>query len=149
MLITDLFRQPSPDDMPEQEEGEQEEEQGPSENYSDFTIFIRDNYGQRGLVIEATTMDTEIAFNNVMVAEDMTAVMKMTRFDRSMSEYNGPDFSTLDERIQTSINEYLEGYGINEQLAAFIEVMSLDKDQRLYMRWLQNLRTFISNWWEN
>ena len=56
-----------------------------------------------------------------------------------MNEYNGPDFTTLDERIQTSLTEYLEGYGVDEHLAAFVEVMSLDKDQRLYMRWLNSL----------
>ena len=39
----------------------------------------------------------------------------------------------------------LEGYGINEHLAAFVECMSLDKDQRLYMRWLSSLKSFIKN----
>lgn len=37
----------------------------------------------------------------------------------------------------------MEGYGINEHLAAFVECMSLDKDQRLYMRWLAGLKDFI------
>lgn len=117
---------------------------GPTENYCDFTVFIKENFGQRGLIIEATSAETEIAFNNVMVVENMSQVMAMGRFERSMNEYNGPDFTTLDERIQTSMTEYLEGYGINEQLAAFVEVMSLDKDQRLYMRWLSRLQSFIS-----
>jgi complement component 1 Q subcomponent-binding protein len=132
--------------MPEQqEEQEQEEEMNPSENYCDFSIFIKDNFGQKGLIVEATTMDTEIAFNNVVIADDMQKAMTVNRFERSLSEYNGPDFTTLDERIQTSMTEYLEGYGINEQLAAFVEVMSLDKDQRLYMRWLSSLQSFVSN----
>jgi complement component 1 Q subcomponent-binding protein, mitochondrial len=62
-----------------------------------------------------------------------------------MNEYNGPDFTTLDERIQTGLTEYLEGYGVNEHLAAFVECMSLDKDQRLYMRWLESVKSFIGN----
>jgi len=132
--------------MPEQEEGGEEmEQQGPSENYCDFTIYLKDKHSNKGLVVDCTTMDTEIAFNNIMVANDMTAAMEMHRFDRSLNEYNGPDFTTLDERIQTSISEYLEGYGINEHLAAFVEVMSLDKDQRLYMKWLGNLKSFVKN----
>ena len=43
----------------------------PSENYCDFTIFISDNSGKKGLVVEATTMDTEISFNNVIVTDDV------------------------------------------------------------------------------
>jgi hypothetical protein len=38
----------------------------------------------------------------------------------------------------------MTGFGINEHLAAFIECMSLDKDQRLYMNWLSNLKDFIN-----
>ena len=64
-----------------------------------------------------------------------------------MKGYSGPDFSTLDERIQNAISEYLEGFGVNEHMSAFIECMSLDKDQRLYMAWLGNLKDFVSNEW--
>ena len=83
--------------MPDQEQDQEEE--SPSENYCDFTIYVKDSYSNKGLVIDATTMDTEIAFNTVMVADDMSAAMTMNRFERSMNEYNGPDFTTLDERI--------------------------------------------------
>ena len=89
-------------------------------------------------------MDTEIAFNNLLVTNNMQKLRNLPRFERSMGEYNGPDFTTLDERIQTSMTEYLEGFGVNEHLAAFVECMSLDKDQRLYMQWLANLKKFIN-----
>ena len=118
----------------------------PSENYCDFTIYISDASGKgEGLVVEATTMDTEISLNNVMVTDDINKQKKIHRFERQMRDYPGPDFSTLDERIQTALTEYLAGYGVNEHLAAFIECMSLDKDQRLYMQWLNNLKDFINH----
>ena len=96
------------------------------------------------MVVEATSMDTEISFNSVSVTDDVSQVKSLHRFERQIKGYPGPDFSTLDERIQTSLTEYLEGFGVNEHLAAFIECMSLDKDQRLYMRWLANLKDFIN-----
>lgn len=132
--------------MPEQEDQEGQEDDGmPSENYCDFTVFITNANGNKGMVVEATSMDTEIAFNSILCSENMKTVKAMQRFERSLTEYNGPDFTTLDERIQTSLTEYLEGYGINEHLAAFVECMSLDKDQRLYMRWLEKLGAFVNN----
>ena len=129
--------------MPEQEEGEEEYE-APSENYCDFSVFICDSNGKKGMVVDATSMDTEIAYNNVLTTDDIQKARDMPRFERSINEYNGPDFSTLDERIQTSLTEYFEGYGINEHLAAFVECMSLDKDQRLYMRWLNKIKQFVA-----
>ena len=128
--------------MPEQE-GDDEQE-GPSENYCDFTVLITEANGKNGLVVEATSMDTEIAFNTVLVTDSMQKIKAMPKFERSIQEYNGPDFTTLDERIQTSMTEYLEGFGINEHLAAFVECMSLDKDQRLYMKWLEDVKEFVS-----
>jgi Mitochondrial glycoprotein len=143
------YRQPLPDDEQPEEEAavankqEGEDQQMPSENYCDFTIFISDKNGKKGLVIEATSMDTEISFNAVNVSDDVAAQKAIHRFERQIKGYAGPDFSTLDERIQTSLSEYLEGFGVNEHLAAFVECMSLDKDQRLYMKWLSNIKDFI------
>ena len=116
----------------------------PSENYCDFTIFVTDKSGKKGLIVEATSMDTEISFNNVTVSDDVSSCKAKHRFERQISGYAGPDFSTLDERIQTSLTEYMSGFGVNEHLAAFIECMSLDKDQRLYMKWLSNLKDFVN-----
>ena len=96
------------------------------------------------MVIEATTVDTEINFNTVQMSSDVSEQKKLHRLERQIRMYAGPDFSSLDERIQTALVEYLEGYGINEHLGAFVECMSLDKDQRLYMTWLSDLKNFVS-----
>lgn len=69
----------------------------------------------------------------------------MPRFQRQIEDFGGPEFTTLDERLQTALIEYLKGYGVNEELAAFIEHYSLDKEQRLYMQWLEQLTTYLKN----
>ena len=135
--------------LPENEQNEEdqqapEEEEGMSENYCDFTIYIASKNGKGGMIIDASSMDTEINYNAIAVSENIEKDKKLHRFERQMKEYPGPDFSTLDERIQTSISEYLEGFGVNEHLCAFVECMSLDKDQRLYMNWLAKLKDFVN-----
>ena len=139
-----MYRQPVADDQPQDEEqpDDQEQEQGMSENFCDFTIVIADASGSTGMIVEATSMDTEVNYNSVMVSDNLQHELAMDRFSRQMRAYVGPDFSTLDERIQTSLSEYLEGFGVDEHLCAFVECMSLDKDQRLYMRWLERMRDF-------
>lgn len=139
-------RQPVPDDEPQDQEGEhevEEEDNFKTENYCDFTVFITNTGEKGGLVVDATSMDTEINFNNVFMTDDVEAEKSKNRFERQMKGYPGPDFSTLDERIQTAITEYMEGFGVNEHMSAFIECMSLDKDQRLYMAWLSNVKDFV------
>ena len=104
--------------------------------------MITDNSGRKGLIVEATSMDTEINYNSVMVSDEVPTHIGLHRFERQMRAYSGPEFSTLDERIQSSLTEYLEGFGVNEHLCAFVECMSLDKDQRLYMSWLNQVKDF-------
>ena len=53
-----------------------------SENYCDFSIFITDPDGKSGLIVEATSMDTEINFNNVVVSHDIPAQKNVHRFER-------------------------------------------------------------------
>ena len=78
------------------------------------------------------------------MSDDVKKDAAVNRFERQLSMYAGPDFSTLDERIQTALTEYLGGYGVDEHLCAFVECVTLDKDQRLYMKWLANLKQFVS-----
>jgi hypothetical protein len=139
-------RQPVPEDEPldDEQAPEDEEDNFKTENYCDFTVFIRTSGEKGGLVVDATSMDTEINYNNVFMCEDMEAEKAKNRFERQLKGYPGPDFSTLDERIQTGVTEYLEGFGVNEHMSAFVECMSLDKDQRLYMAWLANLKDFVN-----
>ena len=147
-IFVRVCRQPIPDDqqLSDDENRDDDEEGGPeTENYCDFTIFVTDSDGKGGLVIEGTTVDTEINYNSVQVSSDVTEVKKLHRLERQIKQYAGPDFSTLDERIQTALTEYLEGFGVNEHLGAFVECMSLDKDQRLYMNWLTNLNNFVGD----
>ena len=137
-------RAPLPEEeLPQQEEMEGQEDY-PSENYCDFSVFVSDKNTGSCVVVECTSMDTEISFSNMLVCDDVKKVKELGRFERTMELYPGPEFSTLDERIQTALVEYLNGVGINEHLAAFVECMSLDKDQRLYMSWLGKLKDFVN-----
>ena len=69
----------------------------------------------------------------------------MTKLQRMSHDYTGPNFNTLDEvflfkifkliikRLQTSLIEYMKSMGIDEELAAFVEHVSLDKENKLYI----------------
>lgn len=80
-----MCRQPIPDDqqVSEAEQEGEEEEQGPqTENYCDFTVFVTDADGKRGMVVEATTIDTEISFNSVQVTSNIAEQKKIHRIER-------------------------------------------------------------------
>ncbi|GAB68366.1 mitochondrial glycoprotein domain containing protein [Plasmodium cynomolgi strain B] len=63
----------------------------------------------------------------------------------SVSAYNGPEFEDLDDSLQTSLDEWLANLGVDSELCDFIDSCSIDKEQREYMSWLQNISNFIES----
>ncbi|OGM39485.1 regulatory protein SUAPRGA1 [Aspergillus bombycis] len=60
------------------------------------------------------------------------------------SLYAGPPFENLDEDLQTFLERFLEERGINAELANMIPDYIQVKEQKEYVRWLENVKNFIS-----
>jgi len=87
-----------------------------------------------------------MSFNNNLELASITFsedVDKLAIEYQNTDEYLGPEFSTLDERLQSNFIEFFESMGINDELINFIQVFSYDKDQRLYQSWLNDVNRFI------
>ena len=107
---------------------------------NDFQVFLKNKANEHGLMCDCTAVDNNVQVNNIAFSEEITKIKNMNRVERMLSVYSGPDFYSLDERLQKSFMDYLNEVGINEHLAAFIEVMATDKDQRIYAKWLEHMK---------
>ena len=137
-------RQPPAEPEEDEQAQDQEYDMYDEGNLCDFSVYVFRDGSESGLIFDCSTNDTEIAINNVMFTSEVSKMRDTHRFERSFNFYNGPEFNSLDERLQASLSEFLQGHGINEHLAAFIEVMSVDKDNRLYMNWLADMKDFVN-----
>jgi complement component 1 Q subcomponent-binding protein len=115
-----------------------EEEQQDYQDYCDFTVYVEGKNG--ALVFECSSFDAELSVHSVNPIKDVKTHKAQSRVQRISDDYQGPDFSTLDERLQTSLVEYLKSVGVDEETTSFVEHVSLDKEQRLYMNWLAEVK---------
>ena len=136
---------------PAEEEGLDMPEGAEDENFNlydnnmvEFSVVIRRDGSETGLLFDCASSETEISISNVAHSDQISKDVKTARFERNFCTYNGPDFNSLDERLQAGLSEFLQAHGIDEHLAAFVEVMSLDKDNRLYMQWLEDMQNFVN-----
>ncbi|XP_018807078.1 uncharacterized protein At2g39795, mitochondrial [Juglans regia] len=60
------------------------------------------------------------------------------------SQYTGPVFEDLDERMRDALHSYIEERGINEDLFPFLQAWLYVKDHRNLMRWFKSVGTFIN-----
>lgn len=57
--------------------------------------------------------------------------------------YTGPIFDELDDTVQDAMYAYLEERGITADLGEYLIKLSTDKEQRMYMDWLDDMSRFL------
>jgi complement component 1 Q subcomponent-binding protein len=88
---------------------------------------------------ETFVIDNISFYKDEKVAEDMTAEGDWKR----RGIYIGPRFDHLDATVQSEFENFLEERDINEALASFIPLYCEYKEQKEYVTWLGNVKTFI------
>ena len=111
---------------------------------TEFSVRVIKKGAKNGILIDASSMDTSFEFNTIQYSEDINGLYSDYINQKAVDFYTGPAFNSLDERLQSEFTDFLTSVGINEELMSFMNVMSVDKDQRLYLGWLKNVQNFFS-----
>ncbi|XP_024390704.1 uncharacterized protein At2g39795, mitochondrial [Physcomitrium patens] len=117
-------------------EGEdyEEDEEVPEQNAVHLTVSITKGPDSPVLEFGCVIQKNDFQIGHVHFVEEKNA--KEPNFD-------GPDFSQLDEQLQRQFKRYLDARGINEDLSNYLLDLLEDKEQREYQRWLRNVESFI------
>ncbi|VUC30583.1 unnamed protein product [Clonostachys rosea] len=127
-------------------EGEEEEDLEDGTAPINLSIVIeKPGKTNAALNIDATAQDGAIVVDNLFYYEDA----KVARVDKPEDAqaradvYPGPPFGSLDEDLQVLMERFLEERGITQTLAVFVPDYVDVKEQREYLRWLNNVKTFV------
>ncbi|KAL2752156.1 hypothetical protein ACRALDRAFT_2114167 [Sodiomyces alcalophilus JCM 7366] len=98
------------------------------------------------LNIDAVAQDGAIVIENLFYYEDAALANPATPADaqRRADVYPGPPFGSLDEDLQILLERYLEERGVTQALAVFAPDYVDVKEQREYVRWLNNVKGFVN-----
>ncbi|KAK1427218.1 hypothetical protein QVD17_15901 [Tagetes erecta] len=58
--------------------------------------------------------------------------------------YLGPPFNDLDDELQTSLYDFLEARGIDDELAVFLHKCMQHKSKNEYIRWMGSIESFVA-----
>ena len=95
------------------------------------------------MTVHATDTESIFVIDNVSFdAAAATTETAQSEFE-SRSKYSGPPWQQLDEDLQLLMERYLEERGINTALAMFIPDYAELKEQKEYISWLKNLKSFV------
>ncbi|CAK7565316.1 MAG: Mitochondrial acidic protein mam33 [Sporothrix epigloea] len=101
--------------------------------------------GQGALSVEATAQDGGLVVDNLYYYKDAAHAHEPSADAAHAAQqvYPGPAFGSLDEDLQVLLDRYLEERGITQALAVFVPDYLDAKEQREYLGFLNNLKTFV------
>ncbi|KZV98167.1 mitochondrial glyco protein [Exidia glandulosa HHB12029] len=133
------------DEFPtEEEDGEMNEDQ-PFSYPIRTSITITKPSSKGALVIDALAQDGAFLADSIAYYSD-ASVANGAGAEADWARrglYFGPQFAQLDVAVQEEFERYLSERGIDESLALFIPDYAEYKEQKEYVSWLSNVKTFI------
>jgi complement component 1 Q subcomponent-binding protein len=122
---------------------EGEEDQEPS--FPARVNIVVEKPGRGALAVETVAQDGMIVIDNVYYYTDASHAYAKTvdKIHERQDMYVGPPFGNLDEDLQVLLERYLDERGINTALALFVPDYIDMKEQKEYLRWLENVKGFV------
>merc|ERR1711972_628955 len=114
---------------------------GGGQESTDLSITCEDKKSGAGITFYCSTQPGE---DHRYVIGNVKAFANAEEKD-SITSYNGPEFEDLDDKLQEAFDEYLAELGMSSEVCDFVDAMAVDKEQREYVRWLKNCKTFLQN----
>merc|ERR1719436_79885 len=118
-----------------------EGEEGMEHEATDFSVTIENKSKGSGVSFYCSTQTGE---DHRYVIGNLKCFANAEEKD-SITSYNGPEFEDLDDKLQECFDEYLAEVGMNNEVCDFIDASALDKEQREYIRWLKQSKTFLES----
>lgn len=131
-----------------QQEKEISEEEGEGESPESFPArvnIIIEKANKGAMAVETIAQDGQVIIDNVYYYKDAAlAHAKTAEVSHKRQElYVGPPFGNLDEDLQVVLERYLDERGINTALALFVPDYIDMKEQKEYLTWLANVKSFV------
>ncbi|PCH34998.1 mitochondrial glyco protein [Wolfiporia cocos MD-104 SS10] len=134
---------------PEQEFEQEESDVDPEELSRSYPIrcsFSITKAGANGAItVDAMCQEGEFIVDNMSFYNDAKLGTELTAEAdwKRRGLYIGPQFDTLDVSVQEGFEKFLHERGISEPLALFVPEYAEYKEQKEYVSWLKNVKTFI------
>ncbi|KAH9836103.1 mitochondrial glycoprotein [Rhodofomes roseus] len=133
-------------DFEQGEEGEQAAEDTPVPSQPIRCSISVTKTGTNGAInVDALCQEGAFLVDNISFYSDAAVGTELTAEAdwKRRGLYIGPQFDTLDVTVQEEFEQWLRERGITDNLSTFIPEYADYKEQKEYVGWLQQVKTFI------
>ncbi|KAJ7174372.1 mitochondrial glycoprotein [Mycena filopes] len=134
------------EDLEDEERGEDEEHDAQGQgDILRAVVSITKSATAGALDIDMTVQNGQFLVENVTYYADtkLGQAISVENDWKRRGLYAGPEFTTLDVAVQEQFEKYLQERDLGEGTAFFIPEYAQYKEQREYIRWLENVKGFV------
>lgn len=130
---------------PASEDGEEGAAGEEEQSFPSRLNIIIEKAGKGAMAVEAVVQDGMVVIDNVYYYTDAAHATAKTAdlVHERQDFYVGPPFANLDVDLQVMLERYLDERGVNTALAIFVPDYIDMKEQKEYVRWLENVKGFV------
>ncbi|KAG9313354.1 putative regulatory protein suaprga1 [Chiua virens] len=136
--------------MEEESEFDQDSEEGGDEGHAQsypirVSFSVSKDNAKGSLNIDTMCQEGAFLVDNISFYPDAKLGTELTAEAdwKRRGLFIGPQFDTLDVAVQEEFEKWLNERGVNESLATFVPEYSEYKEQKEYVRWLENVKSFV------
>ncbi|KAJ7083060.1 mitochondrial glycoprotein [Mycena belliarum] len=140
--VTDLHNQDPQEDFEREEDAEEEP---PTGDVLRVVVSITKSTGPGAVELDMSCQNGQFLIENIAFYED-AKLGRDTGLEADWKRrglYIGPEFSTLDVAVQEQFEKFLEERDLGESTAFSLPEYAAYKEQKEYVRWLNNVKGFI------
>ncbi|KAK7053813.1 F-box domain-containing protein [Favolaschia claudopus] len=142
--IVDIQSQENPEELTEEGEEETPADDVPNDLMR-VSVSITKSANSGALEFDMTLEAGHFLVENVSHYPDgkLSHEVSLENDWKRRGLYIGPEFTTLDVAVQEQFEKFLEERDIGESLSFFIPEYAQHKEQKEYINWLQNVKSFV------
>lgn len=107
----------------------------------DATVFNQKL--NQAVAFNCSLVETELIIYNITFIEQISVDAISYGFNL-FEEYKGPLFICFNDDVKAIIDDYLISHGIDQDMKLIIDLLSVDKQLRLRLAWMNNIIKFLS-----
>jgi hypothetical protein len=117
-------------------------------NYNQFQVLLMKTASPLQMMLDCSVVNSKYSVDGLYIAKDFSKVPRDQLGSYCCETYKGRPLKMLRpvrarQPLLKHITAYLRVLGVDDQLAIFIDSYSIDKESRLYLKWLSRVNEFF------
>ena len=116
-----------------------------ADSFTEIKVVITRAGKSKSLVAEMFIFGEERNIGSMYLTDDKAMILSFNDMMQQQKDfYSGPQFESLDDKMQNGFHRYLNDLGVDSDFLVFLESLTVDLENRYYAQWLGEINDYLA-----